>query len=144
MGLQLSLPAGSEVQYAQRMQQMKGDSIAKLQPNQGLAPNGRQRQVPGLNLNASSGYPARNPETVKSTQNKYQSSVALPNMNAAQQLDQRQFRSLNVDNSRSNGGLDIDFTFNTIKNVKKVQWKDEAPWYREINDGFCWLAYCNN
>jgi hypothetical protein len=38
----------------------------------------------------------------------------------------------------------IDFTFNTIKNVKKVQWKDEAPWFREVSDGFCWLAYCHN
>ena len=45
---------------------------------------------------------------------------------------------------RSESGLQIDFTFNTIKNVKKVQWKEEAPWYREIYDGFCWLAYCNN
>ena len=40
--------------------------------------------------------------------------------------------------------LGIDFTFNTIKNVKKVAWKDEAPWYREILDGFCWLGYCHN
>lgn len=40
--------------------------------------------------------------------------------------------------------LDIDFTFNTIKSVKKVSWKEEAPWYREILDGFCWLAYCHN
>ena len=38
--------------------------------------------------------------------------------------------------------LGIDFTFNTIKNVKKVNWKEEAPWFREISDGFCWLAYC--
>jgi hypothetical protein len=40
--------------------------------------------------------------------------------------------------------LGIDFTFNTIKNVKKVNWKNEAPWYREITDGFCWLCYCQN
>ena len=40
--------------------------------------------------------------------------------------------------------LGIDFTFNTIKNVKKVTWKEEAPYYREISDGFCWLAYCYN
>lgn len=38
----------------------------------------------------------------------------------------------------------IDFTFNTIKDVKKVSWKDNAPWFREITDGFCWLAYCHN
>ena len=40
--------------------------------------------------------------------------------------------------------LGIDFTFNNIKNVKKVNWKTEAPWYREITDGFCWLCYCQN
>jgi hypothetical protein len=40
--------------------------------------------------------------------------------------------------------LGIDFTFNTIKNVKKVNWKDDAPWYREISDGMCWLCYCQN
>ena len=38
----------------------------------------------------------------------------------------------------------IDFTFNTIKDVKKVSWKDNAPWFREITDGFCLLAYCHN
>jgi hypothetical protein len=40
--------------------------------------------------------------------------------------------------------LGIDFTFNNIKNVKKVNWKSDAPWYREITDGFCWLCYCQN
>jgi hypothetical protein len=38
----------------------------------------------------------------------------------------------------------IDFSFNTIKNVKKVNWTQTAPWYREISDGFCWICYCNN
>lgn len=42
------------------------------------------------------------------------------------------------------GGGNIDFTFNTIKTVKKVAWKEEAPWYREVTDGFCWIAYCHN
>jgi hypothetical protein len=28
--------------------------------------------------------------------------------------------------------------------VKKVPWRDEAPWFREIQDGFCWLCYCMN
>ena len=32
--------------------------------------------------------------------------------------------------------LGIDFTFNTIKNVRKVTWKTESPWYREIKEGF--------
>ena len=38
----------------------------------------------------------------------------------------------------------IDLTFNSIKEVKKVSWKDSAPWFREIEDGFCWVAYCKN
>jgi len=44
--------------------------------------------------------------------------------------------------SQGQVSLGIDFTFNTIKNVKKVNWKEDAPWYREISDGFCWLCYC--
>jgi len=40
--------------------------------------------------------------------------------------------------------LGVDFSFNTIKNVQKVPWKEEAPWYREITDGFSWIAYCFN
>jgi hypothetical protein len=26
----------------------------------------------------------------------------------------------------------------------KVQWKTEAPWYREVQDGLNWFAYCVN
>ena len=52
-------------------------------------------------------------------------------------------RNPSLTGSQSRGKrIDIDFTFNTIKDVKKVAWKDSAPWYREIFDGFCWLAYC--
>jgi len=40
--------------------------------------------------------------------------------------------------------LGIDFTFNTIKNVKKVTWKKTAPWYREVSDGLSWFCYCRN
>ena len=40
--------------------------------------------------------------------------------------------------------LGIDFTFNTIKNVRKVTWKNESPWYREIQKGFSWFCYCMN
>ena len=53
-------------------------------------------------------------------------------------------RSGTMKQAASNSSLDIDFTFNTIKDVKKVTWKEQAPWFREIFDGFCWLAYCNN
>jgi len=54
------------------------------------------------------------------------------------------FKSLNSVNPSANSiqSFDIDFTFNTIKDVKKVTWKESAPWFREIYDGFCWLAYC--
>ena len=40
--------------------------------------------------------------------------------------------------------LGIDFTFNTIKNVQKVNYQIENPWYREIKDGFNWFCYCLN
>ena len=40
--------------------------------------------------------------------------------------------------------LGIDFSFNTIKNVKKSAWKSTAPWYREVTDGLSWICYCLN
>ena len=40
--------------------------------------------------------------------------------------------------------LGMDFSFNTIKNVRKVGWKDEAPSYREVTDGLAWFCYCRN
>jgi len=45
---------------------------------------------------------------------------------------------------KADSQIKLDFTFNTIKNIKKVEWKHQAPWYREITDGFCWIAYCQN
>ena len=38
----------------------------------------------------------------------------------------------------------LDFTFNALRNVKRVNWKSEAPWFREITDGMSWLGYCKN
>lgn len=46
--------------------------------------------------------------------------------------------------SSPKSNLAVDFTFNTIKNIKKVNWDGKAPWYREISDGLCWLCYCKN
>lgn len=40
--------------------------------------------------------------------------------------------------------LGIDFSFNTIKNVKKVGWTEDAPWFREVTDGLSWFCYCRN
>ena len=40
--------------------------------------------------------------------------------------------------------LEIDFSFNIIKDVRKVSWKNMAPWYREICNGFSWICYCTN
>lgn len=63
-------------------------------------------------------------------------------------LNAQKFAHLPISNpdlhSQAQVSLGIDFTFNTIKNVKKVTWKDDAPWFREISDGFCWLCYCQN
>lgn len=28
--------------------------------------------------------------------------------------------------------------------MQKVNWKSEAPWYREISDGLSWIGYCFN
>ena len=80
----------------------------------------------------------------------------VPPLNLASQLSNgamkpKAFKSLSSvnpspasHNAPSVRPLGIDFTFNTIKDVKKVTWKDSAPWFREIFDGFCWLAYCEN
>ena len=38
----------------------------------------------------------------------------------------------------------LDFTFNTLRNVKRVNWQQNAPWFRETSDGMSWLGYCNN
>ena len=65
--------------------------------------------------------------------------------NTQNDFNLRQYASSAMAKSEKKGDtLGIDFTFNTIKNVKKVSWKEEAPWYREILDGFCWLGYCHN
>ncbi len=45
---------------------------------------------------------------------------------------------------KSKLSLGIDFSFNIIKNVKKVTWKNSAPWYREVSDGLSWFCYCRN
>ena len=38
----------------------------------------------------------------------------------------------------------MDFRFNQLRQVKKVQWKEEAPWYCEVQDGLSWFGYCHN
>ena len=38
----------------------------------------------------------------------------------------------------------MDFRFNHLRNVKKVNWKQEAPWYCEVRDGLNWFGYCLN
>ena len=42
--------------------------------------------------------------------------------------------------------LGVDFSFNTLRNVQRVDWKEESktPWYREVSDGLSWIAYCKN
>jgi hypothetical protein len=48
----------------------------------------------------------------------------------------------NKDKSRF--ALGIDFSFNYIKNVTKLDWDEKAPWYREVSDGLSWVCYCRN
>jgi len=39
----------------------------------------------------------------------------------------------------------IDFRFNLLRNIKKVNWKQEGePWYRQVHDGLNWFGYCKN
>ena len=45
---------------------------------------------------------------------------------------------------KSKISLGIDFSFNIIKDVKKMGWKSSAPWYRELSDGLSWFCYCRN
>lgn len=47
------------------------------------------------------------------------------------------------DKSKMKKSLSLDFKFNQIKDIKKVKWDREAPWYREIEDGMTWIGYCN-
>jgi hypothetical protein len=38
----------------------------------------------------------------------------------------------------------LDFTFNALRNVHRVGWQQDAPFFREITDGLSWFAYCKN
>jgi len=38
----------------------------------------------------------------------------------------------------------MDFQFNRLRDVKKVDWKNESPWYCEVQDGLSWFGYCYN
>jgi hypothetical protein len=38
----------------------------------------------------------------------------------------------------------LDFTFNALRNVHRVGWQNDAPFFREITDGLSWFAYCKN
>lgn len=38
----------------------------------------------------------------------------------------------------------VDFTFNQLRDVKKVGWKNDVPWYCEVDDGLNWFGYCLN
>ncbi len=51
---------------------------------------------------------------------------------------------LNVRRFKGKLSLGIDFSFNSIKNVKKTGWKSTAPTYREVTDGLSWICYCRN
>jgi hypothetical protein len=46
--------------------------------------------------------------------------------------------------STGNLALGLDFTFHTIKDVKRVDWSKKASKYCEIGDGMWWMWYCLN
>ena len=47
---------------------------------------------------------------------------------------------------RNNGKINIgiDLTFNNIKDVRWVEWSQDAPDFREVTDGMCWIWYWVN
>eukprot|EP00347_Sterkiella_histriomuscorum_P016676 403352282 len=51
-------------------------------------------------------------------------------------------KKVNPINKRISVGL--DFTFNSLRNVKRVNWQPDAPWFRETQDGLNWICYCKN
>jgi len=40
--------------------------------------------------------------------------------------------------------LGLDFSFNVMRDVKRVDWQASAPWFREAADGLNWFCYCSN
>lgn len=36
----------------------------------------------------------------------------------------------------------MDFRFNLLRDVQKIEWQGEAPWFREVQDGLSWFGYC--
>lgn len=72
----------------------------------------------------------------------------ISNQPSAEKLKMQEFpmqlivKRVNPENHRVSVGL--DFTFNALRNVKRVAWKNDAPWFREITDGMSWFAYCKN
>lgn len=76
---------------------------------------------------------------------KKKAAVPSLNLNSSNRLNDSNSNNNKQDlQSSFQVSLGIDFTFNTIKNVKKVNWKEDAPWYREITDGLSWICYCQN
>jgi len=49
-----------------------------------------------------------------------------------------------IKQSKSKFKLGLDFSFNYLKSLKKINWDEEAPDYREISDGVCLICYCKN
>ena len=49
-----------------------------------------------------------------------------------------------VSSQGSQLSLCMDFRFNMLRNVKKVVWKNEKSWYRQVKDGLNWFGYCCN
>lgn len=51
-------------------------------------------------------------------------------------------KKFNIDKGMLSIGLNASYY--RINSVRKYAWEDDAPWYREAQDGLNWIAYCKN
>lgn len=40
--------------------------------------------------------------------------------------------------------IGLNPSFYKINSVRRVEWENNAPWYRESQNGLNWIAYCKN
>lgn len=46
---------------------------------------------------------------------------------------------------RNQLSVSIDFRFNLLRDVKKIDWKKyDCPWFRAVRGGVNWFGYCHN
>jgi hypothetical protein len=40
--------------------------------------------------------------------------------------------------------IGLNPSFYKINSVRRVEWEEDAPWYRESQNGLNWIGYCKN